>query len=734
MSQEQYFSMLAPALQRWAFRQGWKDLNEIQKAAFTPILEGKSDVIISASTAGGKTEAAFLPALTSVINLPCKKGISILCISPLKALINDQYRRLDLMTADLEIGITPWHGDISEGLKEKLLRDPNGVILTTPESLESMLINRTTWLKQALSELKYVIIDEFHAFMGVQRGYQLQSQLHRIENLCGRQIPRIALSATFAQGSNLSSHLRPRGGIPCKLICSQNNNAGSLALQLRGYRYASKNIEDEKKGIRINNSPVTESPDLILDLFRLMRGNTNLVFCNSRFATEELASSLQKLSADKFVPNEFFPHHGSLSRHLRESLEHRLIEGRLPTTAVCTATLELGIDISDVSSIAQIEPPLSVASMRQRLGRSGRRDHKAVLRLFIPEIEYDPVFNFGLFENIFLSAAMVNLLLNRWYEPPIEHEYAFSTLLQQTLSVIASFGSVSAEQLYELLCNSGPFILCTKKNFAQFLRDLGTKDLITQLNDGSLTLGLNGENLVSDWKFYTAFSTPVEYSIENDGHVIGTAPSLREFQIGDTFTFGGYSWVVVFFHKDRRVIGVKKYPEPSVPLLMNGGTGNIHDKVYQEVLRLYNEEKCPAFLNKNAASMFKNGIDTFNKYCLQSRMVINAPAGLEIYPWRGDRVIRTMILMLKRHGIKADQIHSHIFLKYTSIDSLKHAVYDICKHPEIDPVELVSKIGNLDVEKNDQYIGSDLKKLSFAWSNIDVKGALECFLKMGTEF
>lgn len=731
MSEINAFSLLDPALQRWAFRRGWNDLNDIQKAALPVILEGKSDVIISASTASGKTEAAFLPALTAIKRNSEQKGISILCVSPLKALINDQYRRLDLMTQELKLHVTPWHGDISSGLKEQLLKEPNGILLMTPESLESMLINRMSWLKKALHSLRYVIIDEFHAFMGEQRGYQLQSQLHRIENLCGRLIPRIALSATFAQDAEISSHLRPRGGLPCKLICSHNANAGSLALQLRGYTLPFS--QEKEKEFNKKFSPVTDSKDLIEDLFKLMRGKTNLVFCNSRFVTEELAASLQSLSEEKFVPNEFFPHHGSLSRVMREGLEQRLVEGRLPTTAVCTATLELGIDISDVTSIAQIEPPLSVASMRQRLGRSGRRDHKAVLRLFIPEIYGDPEYNYGLFEKIFISTAMINLLLQRWYEPPLKHEYAFSTLLQQTLSVIASFGSVSANQLYELLCHTGPFMLCTKQNFVQFLRDLGKHDLITQLNDGTLALGLGGETLVSDWKFYTAFSTPMEYTIENDGHSIGTVPLSRLFEIGDTFTFAGHSWIVVFFHKERRVIGVKKNPEISMPLLMNGGSGQIREQVYKEMYRLYNEGQCPKFLNKTASEMFAQGIATFKKYGLNSNIVINGPAGLEIYPWRDDRVIRTMLLMLKRHGIKGDQINSHIFLKYTSKDSLKQAAIDICKNPDIDPVELVSKIGNLDIEKNDQYIGRDLKRLSFAWSSIDIKGAVECFKKINAQ-
>lgn len=724
MTQDNAFSLLAPELQRWAYRQGWSDLNAVQKAALLPVLEGKSDVIISASTAGGKTEAAFLPALTAVKKDKKIKGVSILCVSPLKALINDQYRRLDLITQDLNIPVTPWHGDISTGFKDKVLKCPSGIILTTPESLESMLINRKNWLQEALHNLKYIIIDEFHAFMGTPRGYQLQSQLHRIDNLCGRLIPRIALSATFSDQNSVSSHLRPRGGLPCKIVCGENKEKDSLALQLRGYEIKAP---DQSEVNVLVYPQANDSLELENDLFRLMRGKVNLVFCNSRVTTDTLAFDLKELSEKNFVPNEFFPHHGSLSKNMRESLEHRLIEGRLPTTAVCTATLELGIDISDVNSIAQIDAPLSVASMRQRLGRSGRRDHKAVLRLFIPVFDEHPIFNFGLSEEIFLSAAMVNLLLKRWYEPSMEHEYAFSTMIQQTLSVIASFGSVSAKQLYELLCHTGPFLLCSMKTFAQFLRDLGAADLITQLNDGTLALGLTGESLVSDYRFYTAFSTPIEYTIENDGRKIGTAPLTRSFEEGETFTFAGQSWIVVFFGTSNRVIGVKKYPEKSLPLLMNGNIGNVHNEVYAEMRRLYVEEDMPAYLNKSAKKLFLKGCETFRKYQLDRRIVINAPAGLEIYPFRSDKVLLTMKLMLKRHGIKCDQLNSHLYLKFTSKDTLAQAVAEIVKEKEVDEIKLVSGIGNLDKEKYDQYLSTDLKRLSYAYCALDIAGAMECF-------
>ena len=428
MEQKNTFELLNRDLQKWIFRKGWKDLLPIQKASVGPILKCQDDIIISASTASGKTEA-----ITAICQSPQKKGIRILYISPLKALINDQFRRLDEMTSAMSLKVTPWHGDVSANKKDQILRNPEGIILTTPESLESMLINHVNWLQTAFNGLDFIIIDEFHAFIGTARGYQLQSQLHRLDNLIGRQVVRIGISATFADASGVIKYLRPNSNRHCEVISQTNSGTDKLSIQIRGYEIKEylHNADDNPPDLKEEKKHISqEFQSLSNDIFRLLRGTTNLVFCNSRFYTEAIAGILQNLSAQHHVPNEFFPHHGSLSKDMRESLEYRLQQGKLPTTAICTATLELGIDISNVQSIAQIDPPSTVSSLRQRLGRSGRRDHLAVLRLFIPEYTglRMPLCSI-LSENTVLSIAMINLLLKRWYEPPYKQEYAFSTLL-----------------------------------------------------------------------------------------------------------------------------------------------------------------------------------------------------------------------------------------------------------------------------------------------------------------
>ena len=213
------FSLLHPAVQRWVYKQGWKDLRAIQKSAIRPILSGKSDVVISAPTAGGKTEAVFLPACSAISGET--DGFGILYISPLKALINDQYRRLESLCEMLDMKVTPWHGDSPQSKKTAARRLPEGILLITPESLEARLIRDAGWVRAAFESLKYVVIDEYHAFMGFERGHHLQSLLTRLEHLLDRQkspIPRIALSATLGDMKGVLSFLRPDKALPCELV------------------------------------------------------------------------------------------------------------------------------------------------------------------------------------------------------------------------------------------------------------------------------------------------------------------------------------------------------------------------------------------------------------------------------------------------------------------------------------------------------------------------------------
>lgn len=645
------FQLLHPALQKWIYRQGWEDLRDIQKEAIQPILAGNSDLVICASTAGGKTEAAFLPALTAVADE--SSGFGILYISPLKALINDQFRRLEDICDMLDIKVTPWHGDISQSKKKNAKRDPEGVLLITPESLESLLIRESGWVRTSFESLKYVIIDEYHAFLGTERGCHLHSLIHRLETLLNRNntpIPRIALSATLGNMDEVLANLRPNNSFAHKLITGSDKS--SLRMRIRGY---------------LNRNPIErESPadrEIAGDLYELLRRDTNLVFANSRQRTEHFSVMLSDLCEENQVPNEFFTHHGSLSKELRTSLESRLQKQKLPTTAVCTMTLELGIDIGKVKSVAQVTAPHSVSSLRQRLGRSGRRGNPAILRMFITENKLGANSNIidKLRMQLLQSAAMIRLLIDqKWYEPADTRLFHFSTLLHQVLAVIAQWGGVRVEQLWSLLCKSEIFKNVDIDHFKTLLRTMGEKRLVSQLSSGELVLGDQGENLVDHYTFYAVFKTPEEYRIVIEGRTLGTLPINSPVIPGQHIVFAGRRWKIKDIDEEKKVIHVTP-SKAGMPPIFGGDGMSVHDYVRQEMLKIYLEGdyridaggRKVDFMDPTAKSLFSEGLGSFRDFKLRDNRIISHDGNAYLIPWMGDKIVNTLTVFLIGQGYEA---------------------------------------------------------------------------------
>lgn len=492
------FELLDIRIRQWIWKQGWASLKDIQENAIPFVLEGRSDVIISASTAGGKTEAAFFPILTSLLQCDTSSGFKVLYISPLKALINDQYRRLLDMTNGTGINVTPWHGDIDASQKERSLKNPNGIIIITPESLESFLINRRRFLPSVFSSLRYVVIDELHSFIGTERGKQLQSLLSRIEQITQQKIPRIAMSATFSDYSAVKSFLRDDESFPCA-IPPQGNSNHEIKILVKEY-IQSKDID------------VT---DLISqEIYKKLRGSNNLVFTNNRGYAESYGVQLSDMCEINGVPNEFRVHHGSISRIERESVERDLQKGEWPVTVFCTSTLELGIDVGKVKSIAQIGTASSVSGLRQRLGRSGRRNEPSILRVFSIENK-DNSLLYNLRSSLVQNIAVIELMRQHKYEKPSINNFHFSTLIQQILAVIAQFGGFYPKDGWLMLCRNGAFKNVTPELFLELLKSLGNKDVISQLNTGQIVVGKLGEKILKSPDFYVAFVSPTEFAVIN---------------------------------------------------------------------------------------------------------------------------------------------------------------------------------------------------------------------------
>ncbi|MBD2816165.1 DEAD/DEAH box helicase [Xenorhabdus sp. Flor] len=719
------YQRLDPRIQKWIYKQGWKDLRNLQKKAIPPILAGDKDVLISASTAAGKTEAFFLPACSAITDI--HNSFGILYISPLKALINDQYRRLESLGEALEMPVTPWHGDVAQSKKLKAKKPPSGILLITPESLEAMLIRSPGWLKQAFAQLAYVVIDEFHSFIGSERGMQLLSLLNRIDHILGRlnnPVPRVALSATLGELEQVPLSLRPNQRLSCEIVID-NQSHTTLKVQVKGYR--NPMVSPGEKPL-----PCAET-QICHDIFRLCRGDSHLVFANSQKRTESIAAMLNDLSETNIVPNEFFPHHGSLSKDLREMLEQRLQKGDLPTTAICTMTLELGIDIGKVSSVIQITAPHSVSSLRQRMGRSGRRDSPSVLRMLIAEHELTSTS--AIVDQLRLqfvqSLAMIRLLIgNKWFEPADTRQMHYSTLFHQILAITAQWGGVRADQLYSQLCLHGPFQRVSINDFKTLLRHMGVLQFLTQLSSDELVLGAEGERLVNQYTFYAVFSTPEEFRIIAGNKTLGFVPVNFPLMPEQHIIFGGRRWKVTEVDIDKKAIYVEATKGGQPPLF--GGEGmSIHDVVRQEMFSIYREgdyritvrNHKTDFADSTARSLFNEGLHYFKVNNLESECFIQQGQNVYIFPWLGDKALNTISTLLILRGFKVGSFAGVIEVEKTTVIEVKQSLINALREGLPSEFELAESMPEKKLEKFDEFIPETLLTQGYGLRAFDVAGA-----------
>lgn len=723
-----------PLVQRWIHRQGWHELRPIQERAAAPILSGEKDVILSAATAGGKTEAAFLPIASAVAADWTDEeldGVSVLYVSPLKALINDQFERLEPLFEPLHVPVYRWHGDVSSDRKRDA-RDEGGLLLITPESMEARFIRQGWELANWFAPLRYVVVDELHAFIGTERGRQLQSILHRVEMAVGRRLPRIALSATLGDFSEAGEFLRPGGGEDVEVVASEGERQ-TVRLQVRGYEERPPPLGDDDGGeasdreVPIDEIVAGDHVDIARHLYKSLRGGRHLVFANRRRDVEMYSDLLRRLCEKDGRRNEFFPHHGSLSRTLREDAEERLRKGDQPTTIIATTTLELGIDVGAVETIAQIGPPPSVASMRQRLGRSGRRGDPAVLRVYVrePQLESDSAPQDRLRTRLVRTAAMVELLADRWYEPPVAGALHLSTLVQQSLSLIAQFGELDARVGYRALCSDGPFRAVRSDQYRDLLHDLGRHELIKQERDGSLVLDLDGERLVDHYEFYAAFTTPDEYRLVANGESIGSLPIAAPLTPGISLIFGGRRWRVVSVREEEKVIELESASGGRPPSFLGSGGPEVAGEIRQKMKEIYRSGSEPSYLSPGGQALLRQGRGAYRDLELDERSLLPWGKDSHYFPWIGDRGLNVLVLECRHRGLEAGQEGPALRMAGLPPNKARGYLEEI-RATGLSPADdLAMALRNKRVEKHHRFLREELLAADYASRRLDVEEAAE---------
>jgi ATP-dependent helicase Lhr and Lhr-like helicase len=381
---------------------GWRDLRPLQREAVAPLLAGE-DALLLAPTAGGKTEAAMLPLLSAMAQQQWS-GTSVLYLCPLKALINNLLPRLEQYAGWLGRTVALWHGDVTATRRRAILRQRPDILLTTPESLESMLVSANVDHRALFEGLRAVVVDEVHAFAGDDRGWHLLAVLERLTHLVGRPLQRVGLSATIGNPSDLLTWLQGAraGERPARVV------APELPVASAG-GHPPGDIELDHVGSLDNAAKVIAS---------LHAGEKRLVFCESRRIVEELGQLLRAHGVTTFLS------HASLSTDERRRAEQAFAEAR-DCVIVSTSTLELGIDVGDLDRVIQIDAPSTVASLLQRLGRTGRRPGASRNCLFLARDD----------RALLQSAALLQLWGRSWVEPVVPPPEPRHIVAQQILAL-----------------------------------------------------------------------------------------------------------------------------------------------------------------------------------------------------------------------------------------------------------------------------------------------------------
>lgn len=448
----------------------WKDLNSIQDKAIPIILEGNDTLVIS-PTASGKTEAVLLPIFSEILDNHYEP-LSVLYVAPLKALINDMYDRIDIWARHFNLTTTKWHGDVNKASKDKFFKTPTDFLLITPESLEVILMNRREVEKRKVfKELKYVIVDEIHYFAESDRGIQLNSLLNRINKYCSEKPTRLGLSATVGNPNTVAKWLNYEN--PAKIV----KNASSRELQYK--IWDTNEYETIKRLKKYYNQKV-------------------LIFTPSRSLAEHYFSLLKN-----FGFSNIFIHHSSIDKKIKEGSEKKFKKIK-SAIMVSTSTLELGIDIGDIDIVVQINPPYSINSFLQRLGRGGRKT-KLQRTIIIGNQMSIPV-----------ALAEITLVKEKNIENINIPTNSKDIFFHQILSSIFEKGKIDYKKLYHDLTSSYVFCNISKIEYKNILQSMKEKEFI-YINDYFLTLGYAFEEKFGKknfMDFYSVFCPNQEFEVK----------------------------------------------------------------------------------------------------------------------------------------------------------------------------------------------------------------------------
>ncbi len=732
------FDRYAPFVQEYIYQNHWENLRSIQVAAADAIFNTDENVLLTASTASGKTEAAFFPIIT-LFSEDMPSSVGCIYIGPLKALINDQFSRLNDLCAEADIPVWHWHGDVAQSHKAKLMRHPSGILQITPESLEALLLHKHAAIAKLFGDLRFVVIDEVHSLLRGDRGGQTLCLIERLSRIAGVNPRRIGLSATIGDPEGTGEFLSLGTGRKT-IIPKIDAKGGKWRLSMEHFYVKDAQAAEDKQipdalpvlEEKNDDAPANADPGIGY-IFEHTRGKKCLVFVNSREECEMVTTTLRHYCELNHEPDRFLVHHGNLSASYRETAEGIMKDDSQYMTTVTTATLELGIDIGRLERAFQIDAPWTVSSFLQRMGRTGRRELPPEMWFVIREDEPEvrAMLPTTIPWKLLQGIALVQLYLEeRWVEPPRLDRLPFSLLYHQTMSTLASCGELSPRALADRVLRLHYFHRITQEDYRVLLRHLIATDHIQQTEQGGLIVGLAGERVINSFKFYGVFQESEEYTVRSESQELGTVVSPPP--VGEKLAIAGHVWQVLDVDHKRRLIYCQQV-KGSVPAYFGQCPGDLHTKILTRMRRVLQEDRQYPYLMKNAVARLEQARFTAAHSGAAEKPLINLGGNMWcLLPWVGTYTFLTMERFLKircadRLGLRNLDSARPFFIQFTmkaDESAFFRVLAEEIRKP-IDPMELVYPKELPLFDKYDEYLPEELVKKGFALGVLDVDGLRE---------
>lgn len=665
---------------------GWRELTLVQEMTIPEILEGKNSIIL-APTAGGKTEAAFFPVLNTIFEEEIT-GVSVIYVSPIKALLNNQEERIKRLSSFVYLNAFKWHGDVEGYEKSKVLSKHPNILMTTPESLEVILMNKKVDKSEFFKNIRFLIIDEIHSFADSERGTHLMAVVERIQSFSNYDIQKIGLSATVGNPQRIGEWM-------------QGSSKRNMVVIDPPKRKGQKLIE-----IKL----IKKDESLESEVVKRIRGKKSLFFCNSRTSAEGIKKGIESTGIDTYV------HHSSIDKRFREIAEERFKLGT-NTCIIATSTLELGIDIGNLDLVLQLDSPSTVSSFLQRMGRTGRRKGTISHYVFFPTKP----------SKFILSIAILNLAIKGWVEDVYVSKSSYDLLFHQIITMSLSEFGVDKEHIFNILSNVYSFSGIKREGFDYMLEYMVEKKYI-QTDRNKIYIDDETEKTFGKQNFmeiYSAFETNKEFTVKFKNRTIGTLERWFVNALGKDFQFvlAGKCWQTDKIDNDNYIIHVVE-SKSAMPPRWISGEGFYSYELAQTILKVITTDEEYLFLNAYEKARLEDIRYEEKSFGLELGTLIieELKDGYQFYTYAGNKVNYTLANALSF-------INGMIDIKSIRWDGFKLIVKDKDFKPKINEIievinfikndekylksiqhKLIDKVPDISLSKYSKYLPPNLRK------------------------